>query len=650
MKKIQKLIWEHINSETEYCCYAKVTLGNGRVLELTSENDFVLDGNSYTHSAGEGFPIGQALCKTITLTIDNSDKRYLEYDFIGATIDLYTEIEYPSDTEPVTFAYDRILEGRFYITDTVDTRGDTISFTAYDAMVKADVPFVLKTNGVYPSLHIELEQTTIGNVLRQVCAYIGIVIDTNSLPYYYDTVKNQTIIYAPDQCTCRDIIGYIAGMTGGNAIITVDGKLTIKMWDLYSIPPVISGNAPKDDVINATGASNSIFAGTFGTTQTEQGIDYYYPSTKVLSDSFDEVTTPADDIMFTAIRFKYHPGITGGTELKTITFGLSELENVSSHIQSDYYNYVATIEGNNNSLAVPLVNTNKQFAYIDSQPYENDDRYIALKSVNAHNHLYRMEIGETRAEELFGNNPVTITFTTYYRGHKVYSTKRYYNQFYSIASQRKILDYNGADIDIYNFNSTSSSAYRIGNQSDMNEIFDNVSPFTLVYQPSYEEHEKHYVLELEFLTDKVYNPSVIVDRILGVPFRPFRGSFIPDTSVEFMDMVYLVTRDNEVYTSFITDLTFNYLGASDFANASTSASDNNSSYSSPQNNAVWEQVKVVNVRTEQQETELEPITSTLRNYTIADGIQVLLPTSFTSDGKVSTYETLYIRNGLLCAD
>ncbi len=72
--------------------------------------------------------------------------------------------------------------------------------------------------------------------------------------------------------------------------------------------------------------------------------------------------------------------------------------------------------------------------------------------------------------------------------------------------------------------------------------------------------------------------DILGNALVGVIARPFSGSFFPDPSIQFMDFVYLIDTKNNVYQSFITSNTFNYLGDSSLSNDLESPIRNNSQH------------------------------------------------------------------------
>lgn len=73
--------------------------------------------------------------------------------------------------------------------------------------------------------------------------------------------------------------------------------------------------------------------------------------------------------------------------------------------------------------------------------------------------------------------------------------------------------------------------------------------------------------------------SMIGDALIGVTVRPFSGSFSPNPTIEFMDLVYVVDKKDNIYASFVTDNNFEYLGNSDISNGLEPPERNRSTYS-----------------------------------------------------------------------
>lgn len=216
-----------------FYAYAVMTLADGTEITLTSENDFTVSGSGYSEESDSGFPFGSALSKIITLNLDNTvtweplkdtqsenildtqnntiivSRKSEKYDYYYARIVLYTEADLPDGTT------ERVQEGIFTVIDSV-TPGDVLEITAYDDMYKADVEF--SSTLTYP--------VSAQMLLNEVCSKCDITLGSS-------TFKNNNfqIQQPPEGLTGRQVIGYIAQIAGGNAVIDRNGRLVIKTYD-----------------------------------------------------------------------------------------------------------------------------------------------------------------------------------------------------------------------------------------------------------------------------------------------------------------------------------------------------------------------------------------------------------------------------------
>lgn len=218
MKNVSNNFKKVIKNGGPFYSYAKVLFSDGSEITLNSEDDFAISDNGYSESGGDDLPLGSALSKTITLSLFNEDGRFSDYDFFYSQITLYTEADLEDGTQ------ERINEGVFYVTSPVAT-GEVIEITAYDAMYKANKEFTSKLS--YPA--------TARNLLLEVCAFVGITVADAHF-------KNEDfqIQSMPEKTTARKIIGYIAQIAVGNAIIK-NGSLSIKSYDFEPLKDVTDG-------------------------------------------------------------------------------------------------------------------------------------------------------------------------------------------------------------------------------------------------------------------------------------------------------------------------------------------------------------------------------------------------------------------------
>lgn len=218
-----------------FYAYAKITLSNGTEFILDSVDDFMDSENSYSEQPDSGFPLGLALSKSIKISIDSkvaieevlqdtlsedikdssndNIKTYIEKtlkDLFMSRIVLYTEADLDNGTK------ERIQEGIFTVIDAVYP-GDVIEITAYDDMYKADQIFT--SHSSFP--------TSAQTLLNEVCGSCDITLGSATFRN-----NNFQIQQAPEGKTGRQVIGYIAQIAAGNAVISPQGRLIIKSYDV----------------------------------------------------------------------------------------------------------------------------------------------------------------------------------------------------------------------------------------------------------------------------------------------------------------------------------------------------------------------------------------------------------------------------------
>lgn len=279
MRTVSTEFQRAINKGGPFYAYARINLVSGNTLYLDSQHDFYVSGNKYDHSFSSEFPIGEAVCKTITLGIDNHDDRYSEHDFDGAQIILYTEIDTTSNT------VERLQEGVFTVMDAL-ADDDIIEISASDNMHKADK--TLQSTITYPA--------TLQTIVNTICTECGLILGTPNF-----TNRDFRVLAKPKEMTCREMLGNVAQIAGGNALIDYTGKLVIKSYELDRVD-IISGGMLDDTL------SDSISGGQFNETVEDiissgsfsEHLDYLVLSTYTTA---PKVAT--DDVTITGVSYTY---------------------------------------------------------------------------------------------------------------------------------------------------------------------------------------------------------------------------------------------------------------------------------------------------------------------------------------------------------
>lgn len=201
--------------------YADITFADGSKLTLT-EDDFTVENNSVTDSAGANeIPLGVAVCKTVQLEIANPNDKYSDYDFFGSKF--VFKIRYKLSETIESFNV-----GEFTVLDPY-TYGETIILTAMDNMYKANDYY--STKMTFPA--------TTRQILSDICSNYDIPLGTTSFPNDDFVIDSRP----EGNYLVRNLIGYIAMLSGGNARINRNGELEIVTYDFSILDMFISGGS-----------------------------------------------------------------------------------------------------------------------------------------------------------------------------------------------------------------------------------------------------------------------------------------------------------------------------------------------------------------------------------------------------------------------
>lgn len=232
----------------------------------TINKDIMNGDNGFSDCAeSSSFPVGATICKTLTLSINNDQEQWKNYNFYGAKVHAYLKLQtsYAAPESVSTLldeSYNPILDSTgdpiiatqaatkdiietidkgVYTVTTPEQYSDIINVTALDDMYKANKTY---TSG------LKLPQSLI-NLVRDACKTVGIGMNL--------TMSHGDIIIRsiPDNMTFRQLFGYAAMVESANARIDYSGNLGFIKWDFekadipdlknYGNPPVLSS----DDII-----------------------------------------------------------------------------------------------------------------------------------------------------------------------------------------------------------------------------------------------------------------------------------------------------------------------------------------------------------------------------------------------------------------
>lgn len=262
-----------------------ITFPNGT--KKTINEDIMNGDNGFSDCAdSSSFPVGAVVCKTLTLSINNDQEQWKNYNFYNAKVHAYLK---------VNGLEEKIDKGTYTITEP-EQYSDIITLTALDDMYKA--------NKTYAS-GLKLPQSLI-NLVRDACETLKIGMNL--------TMEHGDIIIRsiPDSMTFRQLFGYAAMVESANARIDYSGNLRFLKWDFGKMESDNAATVDTDGFIHFGDANPSIDIDSFislpGWTINAEGFLALTsgPGSDVqrLMAYANPPTLSSDDIVITGIRLK----------------------------------------------------------------------------------------------------------------------------------------------------------------------------------------------------------------------------------------------------------------------------------------------------------------------------------------------------------
>ncbi|GAA0684897.1 hypothetical protein [Clostridium cadaveris] len=241
----------------------RITIGD-KIFTNEDIVDIKIDGNMQPQ---DGFMIGVTPSNMLDLTILNSG------DTIYSTNQIKVEIGLNIGS---TIEY--ILMGYYNIDDIVKTKYN-IKITAFDNMIKFEIPYFSNLG----------DTATLQQVVNELANKTGVEF-TGSLPAY--NVKKL------EGFTCREVLGYVASLCGGNAVITREGKFTIVTPkeveytitpDNYIPPFNLEEVKYKVGKISCKAGENELVKGSLGVDSMELQFENPWVTESILNDIYNKL-------------------------------------------------------------------------------------------------------------------------------------------------------------------------------------------------------------------------------------------------------------------------------------------------------------------------------------------------------------------------
>ena len=273
------------------CEIVDITFADGRKKTLDSE--ILVGGGGFTDCAeSSSFPIGTTICKSMTLSLDNTEDQWKDYYFYKAKLTAYLKMQV---TDSVVETIKKGIQGLH--STAPEQYGEVLEFTALDDMYKANAPYT--SNLVLPQSAFTL--------LRDACETIGISMGFSSMEHG-DVVINSI----PDGITFRQLIGWVAMLDSANARVDVNGNLQLIKWNFDSVSVDYGATVGADGYLVFGGGSSVDSNGFISPSAGNWYLDsdgYLTLKEGVgnpirLRDYFSSPTLSSDDIVITGIKIK----------------------------------------------------------------------------------------------------------------------------------------------------------------------------------------------------------------------------------------------------------------------------------------------------------------------------------------------------------
>ena len=323
MKNVSSAFREELKKDNRnYIKSADITLKSGTVLKIDNsdlwQNGMKLDTAT---SNPNSFDLGAIITGQLTLTLNNIDEKFSDYDFTDCTAtNVKVGLKLPDGTT------ESLSYGKFYLNE-AKYNGSIITLTFYDSIYKFDRPYS-KSSLSYPA--------TLRQIVQDACSVCGVTQGTFTFDQDDFVVQER-----PDDSsiTFRQVLQWVGQISCQYFYADVQGRLRMAWYDVGLLDSLVTD--VEEGFLQDT-------AGEYVLDHNSEKIN----TLKLLSEPDDDVEeSPYDDTMFHEIES--FTSLTTGLDDVVIT-GIRIIQEVDSEdggkenitIQYGTDGYVLGIEGN----------------------------------------------------------------------------------------------------------------------------------------------------------------------------------------------------------------------------------------------------------------------------------------------------------------
>lgn len=323
MKNVSSAFREELKKDNRnYIKSADITLKNRTVLKIDNsdlwQNGMKLDTAT---SSSNSFDLGAIITGQLTLTLNNIDEKFSDYDFTDCTAtNVKVGLKLPDETT------ESLSYGKFYLNE-AKYNGSIITLTFYDSIYKFDQPYS-KSSLSYPA--------TLRQIVQDACSVCGVTQGTFTFDQDDFVVQER-----PDDSsiTFRQVLQWVGQISCQYFYADVQGRLRMAWYDVGLLDSLVT-DVEEGFLQDTTGAyvldhnSEKINTLKLLSEPDDDVEESPYDDTMFHEiESFTSLTTGLDDVVITGIRIIQEvDSEDGGKENITIQYGTD--------------GYVLGIEGN----------------------------------------------------------------------------------------------------------------------------------------------------------------------------------------------------------------------------------------------------------------------------------------------------------------
>lgn len=282
MKNVSSAFREELKKDNRnYIKSADITMKSGTVLKVDNsdlwQNGMKLDTAT---SNPNSFDLGAIITGQLTLTLNNIDEKFSDYDFTDCTAtNVKVGLKLPDGTT------ESLSYGKFYLNE-AKYNGSIITLTFYDSIYKFDRPYS-KSSLSYPA--------TLRQIVQDACSVCGVTLGTVTFDQDDFVVQER-----PDDSsiTFRQVLQWVGQIACYYFYADSQGRLSMKWYDLSAFEDadnIFLKDSDGNFVLDAQ--EDKIF------TFVENGT--IYPGTTMPHHniaSFVSLNTGLDDVVITGIK------------------------------------------------------------------------------------------------------------------------------------------------------------------------------------------------------------------------------------------------------------------------------------------------------------------------------------------------------------